>query len=399
MSTDQSYPFDTVVFITDTMGGEGFQASGVLISPDEVLTASHVVFNATLGTASNIMVAPGYDTGSEPFGNAFGTFLHFFEVQDANDQISAQQSQFDYAVIHLSRAFTDLGSMGLEANFPGGLVNVTGYPSALNGQLESRQQNVMVNPSSTVLDGSTLGRGSSGGPVWITGNNALPLVVGVVSSGQAGDFTPGTFAQITTPALNQIEAWVAQDDSLIRALDITTGLPLSATVQPYSGPVAGLQEQYVNLTSDSLDISVSTPNWFIHSGSGTDAIAVNSGTNVLDGGLASNFLAGGSGTDTFFVDDRGPTADIWSTVIGFHAGDTATVWGVTPQDFGIVFADGEGAAGFTGLTMHAMAAGIPTASLTLAGYSQADMASGRLSVNFGTDPASGSAYMYLHGNS
>lgn len=61
--------------------------------------------------------------------------------------------------------------------------------------------------------------------------------------------------------------------------------------------------------------------------------------------------------------------------------------------------NGQGAAGFTGLTLHATAAGKPTASLTLAGYTQADLNNGRLSALFGTDPASGSAYMYVHGNS
>src|SRR4029077_813422 len=122
------------------------------------------------------------------------------------------------------------------------------------------------------------------------------------------------------------------------------------------------------------------------------AIAVSSDTNVLDGGTGSNFLTGGSGTDTFFVDNRGRTADIWSTVVGFHAGDSATIWAVTPQDFNLAFVDGEGAAGFTGLTLHATASGRPTASLTLTGFTQADMTSGRLSVTFGTDPASGSAF-------
>jgi hypothetical protein len=72
---------------------------------------------------------------------------------------------------------------------------------------------------------------------------------------------------------------------------------------------------------------------------------------------------------------------------------------VTPQDFGLSWADGQGATGFTGLTLHATASGKPTASLTLAGFTQADMASGRLSISFGTDPASGSAYMYVHDNS
>jgi hypothetical protein len=181
--------------------------------------------------------------------------------------------------------------------------------------------------------------------------------------------------------------------------DTTTGTAAPGSAHAYTGPVQGLQNEYIGVTSDHLNIGVTTDNWFIHSGSGDDAIAVHGGTNVLDGGTGSNFLTGGTGTDTFFVDDRGADSDIWSTVVGFHAGDSATIWGVTPQDFGLGWVDGQGAAGFTGLTLHATAAGKPTASLTLAGYSQADMSNGRLSVSFGNDPASGSAYMSIHGNS
>jgi hypothetical protein len=78
---------------------------------------------------------------------------------------------------------------------------------------------------------------------------------------------------------------------------------------------------------------------------------------------------------------------------------------VMPQRYGgsrrrisVSWVDGQGTAGFTGLTLHVTAASRPTAPLTLAGYSQADLSNGRLSVTFGTDPASGSAYMFVHGN-
>jgi hypothetical protein len=182
-------------------------------------------------------------------------------------------------------------------------------------------------------------------------------------------------------------------------VDTTTGRTAASLVQAYTGPVSGLQNEYLNSTPDSLNASVSSPNWFIHTGSGTDAIAVSGGTNVLDGGTGSNFLTGGSGTDTFFVDDRAATADIWSTVNNFHAGDSATIWGVTQQDFALTWLDGQGAVGYTGLTLTATAPGKPSALLTLTGYSQADLSSGRVSVLFGTDQASGSAYMYIHQDS
>jgi hypothetical protein len=236
----------------------------------------------------------------------------------------------------------------------------------------------------------------------MTGFGEVSLVAAAAPT-TAPPTTPSTTVtppSVTPPTTTPPTTTTPPDPAtVLSAFDTTTNQAVVAVGDPYPGPVAGLQHQYINATSDNINIMASSPNWFIHSGSGEDAIAANSGTNVLDGGTGSNFLTGGSGTDTFFVDNRGATADTWSTVVGFHGGDSATVWGVTPQDFAINFVDGQGAGGFTGLTMHATAAGKPTASVTLAGFTQADMNSGRVSVQFGTDPASGSAFMFIHANS
>jgi hypothetical protein len=58
--------------------------------------------------------------------------------------------------------------------------------------------------------------------------------------------------------------------------------------------------------------------------------------------------------------------------------------------------------GYTGLTLHATAPGVPTASLTLVGYSSADLTNGKLTVSFGattaTDGVPGSFYMHVQAN-
>jgi Ca2+-binding RTX toxin-like protein len=177
--------------------------------------------------------------------------------------------------------------------------------------------------------------------------------------------------------------------------DTTLGEDSNFFLAAYTGPVAGLGYEFINMSLDSINLTVTTPNVFLHSGSGQDAIQVSSGNNVLDGGTGSNFLVGAAGNDTFFVDDRIATANIWSTVVGFHAGDAATVWGVTPKDFNLQHTDNAGAAGFTGLTLSATAAGKPDANLTLSGFTTADLTNGKLSVGYGTDPASGSNYMLI----
>lgn len=181
--------------------------------------------------------------------------------------------------------------------------------------------------------------------------------------------------------------------------DTSTGTTWQQALTPYSGPVTGLQDQFIDITQHNLNISTKQANVFLHSGAGEDALQVTSGNNVLDGGTGSNFLVGGSGNDTFFVDDRAATADIWSTLVNFHAGDSATVWGVTPKDFGLSWLNNQGAAGYGGLTLSATEAGKPSASLTLTGFTSADLTNGRLTVSFGTDAASGSAYMSIHANS
>ncbi len=120
-----------------------------------------------------------------------------------------------------------------------------------------------------------------------------------------------------------------------------------------------------------MNISGGVAGLFLRGGSGSDALAVGGGRNVLDGGKGSNFLSGGTGLgseDTFFVDGRG-TAAVWNTVANFHAGDTATLWGYLPGVTTLNWAEGQGAPGYTGATLHAdiYGNGSSIASLTLAG--------------------------------
>jgi Ca2+-binding RTX toxin-like protein len=230
---------------------------------------------------------------------------------------------------------------------------------------------------------------SSGSATLVNGNGSadtLYNVQGIYFGDGFYDILNGTFTRNGQPATG------------FAAADLATGTAPTTAPQSYSGPVAGLQNEFVQITPDNLNVSVTSDNWLVHTGSGTDGIAVRGGTNVLDGGTGSNFLVGGNGFDTFFVDDRAAADDIWSTVVNFHGSDAATIWGVTPQDFNLAWADNQGAAGFTGLTLHAMSAGRATASLTLAGYTTADLSNGRLTISFGSDPTSGSSYMYVHGN-
>lgn len=403
--TPTAPPYDGVVYIHDEIDGQYFQGSGVLISPDEVLTASHVVYSSGEALATDITVAEGYNGGQYAPHVVDGTVAHYNPVDDANGMISLSSSQDDYAIIHLATPivgptiFSLTGDYGDSLPEQTGLATTSGYPGSADGVQQAYYGDVSVDPGLTLYGGAALGPGSSGGPVWITGTDGEPTVIGLVSSEDTENpdsTVSGNDVQITNTVLNQIESWVQQDDGTrpaLTVLDTSNGDESDPRAIPYNGPVTALNDQYINISSDNLNITANINNVFLHSGSGEDAIQALGGTNVLDGGTGSNFLVGGSGDDTFFTDDRVATTSIWDTVVGFHAGDSATVFGVTQAGFALNWANGEGAGGYTGLTLHATAAGKPEASVTLSGLTSAALTDGQLAITFGV--TGGSTYMLI----
>ena len=174
--------------------------------------------------------------------------------------------------------------------------------------------------------------------------------------------------------------------------DTTTGVANHPDGAAYSGPVGYLQQQLILTGADGVAVAANAPNVFIHTGSGNDAISVSSGQNVLDGGQGSNFLTGGTGNDTFYVDGRGGQVS-WGTLVNFHPGDTATLWGFTAGTSAMTWADGDGTAGYTRQTIHAdlTGGGGVTTSITFAGLTAADSA--RFAVTTGS--VGGNPYMAI----
>jgi len=171
---------------------------------------------------------------------------------------------------------------------------------------------------------------------------------------------------------------------------------------PTAGGPNYLQGQYIYGGSDNMLFSTQSPNAFIHSGAGNDAIQVTSGQNVLDGGLGSNFLTGGTGADTFFTDARGSGA-VWNTIQNFNAGDAATLWGFTPGVSSYHWdAVVSGAAGSQGATLRANIVGGNgrtgsgvDASITFAGMSVSQAE--HLQIAAGSQPGGNYLYISDHG--
>jgi Ca2+-binding RTX toxin-like protein len=254
-----------------------------------------------------------------------------------------------------------------------------------------------INNQGQVSGSYTDGKAVDHGFVWSNGNWTTVDPPGAVATTVSGSNDKGHIVGFADLANGNVEGFKV-NLPLAQVTDITTNTSWQQALSSYSGPLPFLSSEFIYLTPNNLNISTSESNVFLHSGAGNDALSVTAGQNVLDGGTGFNFLTGGLGPDTFFVDARGAARDIWSTMNKFRSGDSATVFGVTAADFTQPWADGEGAAGFTGLTAHIPLATGALASLTLTNYTTADLVNGRLTVQFGTDPGSGSTYMFVQAN-
>jgi hypothetical protein len=162
------------------------------------------------------------------------------------------------------------------------------------------------------------------------------------------------------------------------------------TGDDYTGPVAGLEHEYIQITPDNLNLVALSDSSFLRSGDGMDALVAHGGYNVLDGGMGSNFLTAGTGRDTFFTHVDGG-ADTWSTVVGFRPGmDDLTLWDIAP-DFRVAWTANQGAAGYQGATFTVPDGQGHAASLTLAGYTPAQADQLRYSVGM----TGGHSYLHL----
>ena len=151
----------------------------------------------------------------------------------------------------------------------------------------------------------------------------------------------------------------------------------------YTGPVAGLQNQFLGSGQKEIVLGTDKAD-AINALGGDDAVDGGAGNDVIDGGLGSNFLTGGAGLDQFFLDGRGAaTGNTWSTITDWQAGETLTIFGYKPGISALLRLASDGTAGFKGATLHADldGNGLIDTSITWAGITQAQLPA----VQFGAD--------------
>ena len=393
-----------------TIGKDGVfeQAGGTLSTGGLTLLAGGLLIGGVSTTTSNPSTGQVSVTGAVANNGrivAEGPGLVFHDAITGTGQITFNRvgalPGFGTPVGAAVAGRLEVGAVGSGQTVAmiGGDTLVLDAPAAFAGVVSGfATTDTIVVDSATAVTSATYAAGGNGAGTLTLSNGTATL--GTIAL--TGDFTGQSFRVTAGAAANSYNLAVAATPPPISNFlltNTTTGVASTAAGETYTGPVNGLRNQYIYLGTDNLNITAATPNAFIRTGSGTDAIDVSrvGGANVLDGSTGSNYLVGGIGNDTFFVDDRVAAADIWSTVVNFHKGDAATIFGVTSSAFAFDWEDNQGAAGATGLTLHATAPGKPVASITLAGYTKADLGNGNLGISFSSDTTGMNSYMYIHG--
>lgn len=294
-------------------------------------------------------------------------------------------------------AITGTGQMGFDFDHKAGTVSATG--SVLEVHAVAAGQTIVMNGddilkvdtpatfagtiSAQVGDKILLGgiqatsAALTDGTLTLSNGTTVVDTLHLTGTYTGDSFTPTAVAAGTTLA-------VTGPEPNFRVIDGTTDTVISATGSAY-GP-SGPSLEYANITPDNLYITATAPNSFIQTGAGNDTIDVSkaNGNNVLDPGTGTNTLIGGTGDDAFYLNDVSPAAAINTLVENFHSGDYATVFGVFPAGFSVQAQTVAGSGGVDDLQYTFSTADQPTATLTLAGHSFADIESGKITATWGT---------------
>lgn len=235
MATEVSptqYPYSTAVFIRATFAnGQVFTASGAVVGRNDILTATHVVYDPDLGgyaTKLEFYIGADYNFQTRRFDSTPLISLTDAKWQalaypsqsfqdSSNGTMTLAESQYDVALIGLNVAVGDkVGYMSLAPGYDQNQWATTiGYPGGSTGLMQGSAYIHHDSRYSTYTaysrEGSDiLGSGSSGGPLYVTDSTGAH-VIGVKSTGST---TVDNWADIGL-VYNDLVSFMASNDSLL----------------------------------------------------------------------------------------------------------------------------------------------------------------------------------------
>ncbi len=306
-------PYSCIGIISVTFP-DGYQARGTctLVGLNDILTASHVVYNPDHGgwvEDYNFYFGADYNDITNRFEDSGYSYspskwtTNAWPAQafrDSNNQTFTQaESQYDIALIGVNFPIGDtLGWLGIDSAYNGDVsANAVGYPGGATGMMQETV-NVDKNPYYQLYESTydVLGPGSSGGPLLIGGD-----VIGVKSTG----------------------SWWADIgflfDSLVDKMDENNSL-LSSSVADTTAPVVSSYSPADGATSVSTTANIVLNfNETIQRGTGNIILKTAAGTTVETFDAATSSRLSISGL-TVTIDPNATLAYGTGYLLTFEAG-------------------------------------------------------------------------------
>ena len=339
-----SAPYTAVVGLV-AIFADGSQTlfSGALISPTEVLTAAHGVWQQGLGQAVSVVAlpfgVPQYTSLGPEAAVSSGTYaasIHFNQIDDANDTETVSTTQSDIALINFGTPLTTGPVFALLPDVASAEIAIAGFPGGVGPEVTGTGT-VSQAPGYTALQGTTdLGAGSSGGPIWVTGTGGQVAIVGTVS-------TLGYATQLTASLVAQIRGWQASDSFAAPPSDGATLPGTASLIRLDSGTLTSGGNDTVQAGAGPVTLFAAGPSVSVLGGSGALVVVGGPGFDTVRGGTGASTLFGGAGGGVFDAGSAGNSILVASTgnttLVGAAAGDTLFS---APQAGGNLLAGGAG---------------------------------------------------------
>jgi hypothetical protein len=305
--------------------------SGFIIAPGFVLTAAHVVKDAS-GIGTSVLVSSGGQTaGAGVYFGATAVEANPKFKPSSNGELNGYQTQSDFAVIYVPGLPSGPGStFGLRQGFSDGTVNVTGYPGTVPGNghpvpsddgVQSTQFTDIGHvstptPGYLYCDGGFDGivAGNSGGPLWIYNGNQVEAVGLVSTGGRQKGFTADDLKMI-----DNLKAAASKTNTFYRRPPTDVDI-VSATVSQTGDEASGQTVRLFLSLSENVTVSGSGPT-----------------LTMNDGGTATYDAAASTGTELVFdhaIGSSEQTSEL--EITGINSGQAVQGRGETSVDFSVL---------------------------------------------------------------
>lgn len=267
VTNTSSFPWSAVVRVQVTFpDGSNLFGTGAMVSSEHVLTAGHVVYSKSHGGwATSVMVTPGQNGTSKPFGN-----VSYSRLRSWAGWTKYSYRAYDLALITLSSSIgNSTGWFGLRANGikAGTSLNTAGYPGdkgtgTTAGKLMYRAFGPVSFVSGDVANynGSmdTHG-GQSGSPLWVYNSTSGARHVVGVHSGYNSANTYNQGAVLTTAKFNTIVGWINTDGGFSSSVAGSMQAAGPAVSRQFEVSGAAVAASAASSSNESFDVAAWLP--------------------------------------------------------------------------------------------------------------------------------------------